>query len=143
MSTNAIAGKGTLFRRWNSTTSAWENIAEVNSIEGPGMSRETIDVTDLSTTDGYRKFIGSLRDPGDLSLSMNFKRSEYDKFKSDFENDTPQNYEIVLPDADVTTLEFEGLVSELPLAIAVDDKITSDVTIKISGKVEVESGSGS
>jgi predicted secreted protein len=139
----AISGIKTLFRRWNPSTSQFENIAEINSIEGPSMSRETIDVTTLDTTDGYRRFIAALRDPGDVTLSMNFRRDTYDKMKQDFESDTPGVYEIVLPDDDMTSLEFEGLVTELPLAINVDDKITSDVVIKISGKVEVESGSGS
>jgi len=139
----ATSGIKTLFRRWDSASGQYENIAEINSIEGPTMSRETIDVTTLGTTDGYRKFIGALRDPGDVSLGMNFRRDTYDKMKADFESDQPGVYEIVLPDEEMTSLEFEALVTELPVSITVDDKITSDVTLKITGKVEVESGSGS
>jgi hypothetical protein len=60
---------------------------------------------------------------------------------ADFESDTKQNYQIVLPDTDMTTIEFEGNVSELGLAIPVADKITSDVTIQISGKPTVTTGS--
>jgi hypothetical protein len=62
--------------------------------------------------------------------------------KTDFESDTAQNYEIVLPDTATTTLEFEGLVTELPLTIPPDDKVTADVVIQISGEVTLESGSG-
>jgi len=65
----AVSGKGTLFNRWDG--SAWVNIGDINSIGGPSSSRETIDVTTLGSTGGYREFIGSLRDGGDLSLSMN------------------------------------------------------------------------
>ena len=53
-----------------------------------------------------------------------------------------QNYEIVLPDAENTTLEFEGLVTELPLTVPADDKVTADVTIQITGEVTLNSGSG-
>jgi len=140
MASNAVAGVGTLFRRWSGT--AWVNIAEINSISGPSMSRDTIDVTSLDSVGGYREFIGGFRDSGTLQLSMNFSRSTFGTMKTDFESDTSQNYEIVLPDAENTTLEFVGLVTELPLEITADDKITSSVTLKITGQVTVNSGSG-
>jgi len=138
---NAFSGVGTLFRRWSG--SAWVNIAEVNSISGPSMTRETIDVTSLDSTGGYREFIAGFRDAGTLQLTMNFTRSTYDTMKDDFEDDSAQNYEIVLPDDENTTLEFAGLVTECPIEIPTDDKVTSTVTIKITGQVTVNSGSGS
>jgi predicted secreted protein len=141
MASSAIAGVGTLFRRWSGA--AWVNIAEINSITGPGMTRDTIDVTSLDSTGGYREFITGFRNPGTLSLSMNFTRSTFDTMQADFESDTAQNYEIVLPDAENTSLEFEGLVTEIPLTIPPDDKVTVDVVIQISGQVTVASGSGS
>ena len=74
---------------------------------------------------------------------MNFTRSTYETMKGDFESNTKQNYAIVLPDDEVTSLEFEGLVTECPLTIPPDDKITVEVTIKISAGVTLNSGSGS
>lgn len=139
---NAISGVGTEFRRWNTATGEWESIAEVNSITGPGMSRETIDTTSLDTTGGYRTFIASFRDPGTISMSMNFSRDTYEQMKTDFEDDSAQNYEIVLPDDEKTTIEFEGFVTELPISISADDKVSADVTIKVTGQVTINSGSG-
>jgi len=136
------SGKGTEFRRWNTVTGVWDAIAEIKSITGPGMSRGTSDTTTLDTAGGYKTFIGAFRDPGTVSMSMNFTRDTYETMKTDFEDDTPQNYEIVLPDDETTTLEFEGLVTELPLSIPTDDVISADVTIKVSGQVNLESGSG-
>lgn len=141
MASNAVAGVGTLFRRWSG--SAWQNIAEVNSITGPGMTRETIDVTSLDSTGGYREFIASFRDAGTVQLNMNFSRVTYDLMKDDFESDDLQLYEIVLPDSENTSFEFNGFVTECPINIPTDDKISSDVVIKISGAVVVNSGSGS
>ncbi len=138
----AEAGVGTQFRRWNSGTGVWDTIAEINSITGPGMTRDVIDTTALDTTGGYRTFITGFRNPGTVVLAMNFTRDSYETMKDDFENNTEQNYEIVLPDDDTTTLEFVGLVTELPLTIPPDDKISADVTIQISGQVTLESGSG-
>ena len=127
MSSNAMTGQGTIFNRNEAP------MAEINSISGPGMSRETIDVTVLATTSGYRRKIGSLRDAGSLSLNMNFTYATYALMKTDFEDEDPQDYEIVLPDG--TSLAFKGLVTELPLDIPVGDKITADVTIEIDDTV--------
>jgi predicted secreted protein len=140
---NAIAGVGTVFRRWNASAGDWDNLAEINSISGPGMTRDFIDVTSLDSTDGYRDFIGGFRDGGNVTLNMNFTRDTYDMMKEDFEDPLSKNYEIVLPDDDATSFEFAGLVIELPLEITTDDKVTANVTIKVRGKVEVNSGSGS
>ncbi len=137
----AIAGVGTEFRRWNSSTGLWVAVAEINNITGPGMSRDTIDTTALDTAGGYRTFITGLRNPGTLTLNMNFTRDGYDTMLADFEDDTVQNYEIVLPDGDSTSIEFEGLVTELPLTIP-EAKVGMDVTIQISGQPTIESGSG-
>ena len=136
---NAVAGVGTKFRRWDG--SEWEDIAEVLSITGPSPNREFIDVTNLDSTGGYREFIGSFRDGGTVSLSMNFARATYDLMKADFEDDDLQNYEIIFPDTEETTVEFTGFVTEIPLTVSPDSQITTDVTIKVSGEVTVNSGS--
>ena len=138
---NAIAGVGTKFRRW--TAGVWVDIAEVNSISGPTMTRDFIDVTSLDSTGGYREFIAGFRDGGTVSLTMNFTRTTYDLMKADFEDDASQNYEILLADDEATSFEFAGLVTELPLEIPTDDKITANVTMKVVGQVTVNSGSGS
>jgi len=141
MASRAVAGVGTKFGRWNG--SSWDYLAEINSITGPTMTRDFIDVTSLDSTGGYREFITGFRDAGTVSLSMNFTRESYDRMLEDFESSIARAYEIILPDVDVTSLEFEGLVTEVPLSIPTDDKITADVTIKISGMVVMNSGTGS
>ena len=137
----AISGVGTQFLRWNTGTGAWVAIANIKSITGPSMARNNIDTTALDTVGGYRTFISGFRDPGTLTLNMLFTRDGYEALKTDFESDLMQNYQIVLPDTDVTSLAFEGQVTELPLTIPTDDAVTCDVTIKVSGQVVLESGS--
>jgi len=136
-----VSGIGAQFRRWNSGTGAWEKISLITKIVGPDSKRDTLDTTSLDTTGGYRTFLGGLRDGGSVKLSMQFSRDTWETMRADFESDTLQNYEIVLPDADNTSREFQGFVTEVPLNI--DEKIiTADVTIKISGQPTVNSGSG-
>lgn len=125
----AITGQGTIFKR-NDVP-----IGEINSIDGPTKSRETIEVTRLEDVDGYRQYIAGLREPGTVTLNMNFTRENYDLLNADFESDTIQTYAIELPDEDETVFTFSGFVTELPISIPIGDKITCDVTIQISGKV--------
>jgi predicted secreted protein len=140
---NAFSGVGTLFQRDSGASSSAEEvyatIAEVNSITGPDKSRNTIDVTSLDSTAGYMEFIGSFRDGGEVGLEMNFTRDTYDLMNDDFESDSSQNYRIVLPDTGNTRFYFVGYVTALGMAIPKDDKVTSTVTIKITGQVIMES----
>lgn len=131
----AITGQGTIFKRNGMT------IGEINSIDGPTKSRETIEVTRLEDVDGYRQYIAGLREPGTVTLNMNFTRENYDVLNADFESDTIQTYAIELPDEDETVFSFSGFVTELPISIPIGDKITCDVTIQISGKVNQSTAS--
>ncbi len=133
---NAISGIGTIFNRWDG--SQWVKLAEVVSIDGPSKTRNTIDVTSLDSVGGYMEFIGALRDGGEISFNMNFTAASYALMNTDFEDDTLQDYQIVLPDATNTTFEFEGLVTDLPIAIPMDDKLSCDVKIKVSGQTTVK-----
>lgn len=139
---DVVTGVGVKFERWNAVGSSgdWVAIAQINSITGPSMTRETIDTTALDTEGGYRTFIAGFRNPGTLSLLMNFTRAGYEALKDDFESDEVQNYRIIIPDDVETTLEFEGLVTEIPLTIP-EGKIAIDTVIQISGTVVMYSNS--
>lgn len=140
--TEAISGVGALMRYYNTGTSAWASLGEVTNISGPSMSRETHDVTSLASTGGYREFITGLKDPGTLSFTMWFNRSDYDAMKTLFESSTIQDFEMILPDTEHTTLEFSGYVTELPLEVP-EGPVSCSVSIKISGTVTVNSGTHS
>lgn len=137
----AISGVGVVFSRWNETSSQWDAVAEITSIKGPGKKRDTIEVTNLDSTGGYKEFIGGFREGGTVSLTMNFTRASYDLMNTDFELEDPQFYSIEIPDTDHTTMEFAGFVQELPLNISAKDAITADVTILVSGEIWVGNGS--
>ena len=140
MTEQAITGLGAKFYRWNNATNAWDVISSINNIIGPSKSRKTIDTTCLDTEGGYNTFIAAFRNPGTVVLAMNYTRDGYEKKNDDFEDDDLQDYQIVLPDVDHTALVFQGLVTELPLTIPPEDKMTMNVTIQISGQVQLGSG---
>ena len=138
--TLAKSGVGALLRYY--AGSAWTSFGEVTNISGPTMTRATHDVTSLASTGGFREFITGLRDPGTLSFTMWFNRADYDAALSYFNSDDIQDFELILPDADHTTLEFSGYVTDLPLDVP-EGPMACNITIKISGQVVINSGTAS
>jgi predicted secreted protein len=133
MTTNAFAGVGTLFKRGT------VSVAEINSISGPNMTRDTIDVTSLDSTGGYREFIPGFRDGGEVTLSCNWTLTEWSDWLADFQSDVLVSYTIVLANTEATEISFSAYCTGLSTAIPTDDKVTNDVTLKISGAVTISS----
>lgn len=127
------AGVGTILKIDGST------IGNVTNITGPSMSKDTIDTTALDTTGGYRTFITGFKNAGTLTFTLMFEKEEYSTLKAAFDSDVAKSIEVILPDGTTaetgSKLSFSGFVTEIPLTIPPDDKITCDVTIQISGPV--------
>lgn len=137
MSSNAFLGAGTTFSRSTTELGTYVPLAEVMNIDGPTMSRDTPEVTNLDSLDGYREFIAGFRDAGTVSLPMNFTHATYEQMLNDFEDDDRKWYRIDMPNAQKTRLQFQGLVTACPVSIQTTSQVTSNVTIKISGAVEI------
>jgi predicted secreted protein len=133
MTTAAFAGVGTLFKRGEDT------VAEINSISGPNMSRDTIDVTSLDSTGGYREFIPGFRDGGEVTLSCNWTLSAWSEWLDDFQSDAIVSYTIVLSNDEETEISFSGYCVGMGVEVPTDDKVTNEVTLKISGAVSISS----
>jgi predicted secreted protein len=136
MASGAFSGVGTKFQRSNmAATPVFTSIAEINSIDGPNKSRSTIDVTSLDSDGGYKEFITSFRDAGEIQLDMNFTPDGFNALNDDFESEELVDYRIVLPNTAETTFDFSGIVTSLGMSVPMEDKVTTKVTIKISGPV--------
>lgn len=138
MSTNAFAGVGTVFQRWNGHD--WQAIAEVRAVTGPSANRDVIDVTSLDTEEGSKEFIPGFKQGGEVSLALTFTRDTFELMKEDFEGQQEEDYAIVFDDVDNTYIEFLGLVSKLPLEVGADDAVKVNITIVITGPIEFGTG---
>jgi predicted secreted protein len=145
---NAFSGVGTTLKQLNSS-SVLSTIAEVKSISGPDLSKEVIDVTSLDSTGGYREFIASFRDGGNVSLNVNFTRAGFDALKTVFDADNEEGlaqYTIEFQDGQGTAgantqIIFNAYVVEMPVSITFDDAVMFDVTLKVTGQVTVQDAS--
>lgn len=133
MSTQAVSGVGTIFSYL--LDNHWIPLSEIKNVSGPDISANIIEVTSINSPNGTSEFITSDIDSGNITLSMNFTYSAYSEFLSCLKGRYLRRYQISLPNAEKTTIEFDGLITNIPLNIKFDDIINVECTIKISSEI--------
>lgn len=136
--TIAIDAHGTLLRI-DDGTGSYTTIAEVTDIGGPSMSLDPIDVTSHDSTAAYREFIGGLLDAGEVTLTINYvpTAGTHDATTgliADMVARVVRNFKLVFPDSGTTTWTFAALITAFESAEPIDDKLSADVTLKLSGQ---------
>ena len=110
-------------------------IAGLTSIGGLELSADTIDVTTLNSADGYREFIGGLKDGGEVSLSGYFEPGDTDgqgAIKEAFDSGDAIPFSIVFPQG--AAWSFNGIVTGFSTGAELEDSVSFEATIKVSGK---------
>lgn len=123
----------------NETTPTFTAIANVTNVSGPEIERETYDVTSHDSLDGWREFIGGLKDGGEVSLELNYDPSKHDVLVADFEDSEPRDYKIVFP-KNLGTWEIKALLTGFSQEAPVDDKLSAELTFKVTGKPTITPG---
>lgn len=129
---NADIGYGASFGIEGSTAGTYVDVAEVVAITPPGMTREAVDATHLESTDGYREFIGGLKETGEASITLNFVPSATDALVTAFEAATG-SYQITFPNG--VKLQFDGFFTAYnPPELTPGGIMQATATIKATGK---------
>jgi predicted secreted protein len=120
---------------------AFSDIAEITELTPPQMSRDDIDVTSHSSSDGYREFISGLRDGGEVTgkanwLPTNATHDDHTGMLASFNDDSNHNWRIVLPNS-LVTIAFRGFVTAFEPDLPLEEQAQLSFTIKISGKPTV------
>jgi predicted secreted protein len=119
----------------NLSTPNFVALGELNDIQPPSPTKETVDTTHMGSTGGYREFISGLKDGGEVTFQINFIYADYLIFKSNFEHDNnTRKYRVVFPDSPATYWEFDAIVTDIPPNAPTADKVTADITLKVSGQ---------
>ena len=133
---DAIAAKGTLIQIGDGgSPETFTTIAKVNQITGPSPTEEFIDVTSLDSTSGYREFLPSFKDGGEVSLEVSLVPTTHNDLQSKFEAQTIHNFKIVWPDAGSSTVSFAAYVQSIAPTAQVGDKVGATITLRVSGAV--------
>jgi len=127
------------------SASAATAVAGLTSIGGLSLSADTIDVTTLDATSGYRTFIAGFKDSGDVPLE-GFYLMGGDGGQTNlhtlYESGDETDFTIVFPISTGCQWAFKGIVTAYGTAAALADAISFSCTIKVSGKPILTSTGG-
>ncbi|MGI5347045.1 phage tail tube protein [Streptomyces sp. CA-250714] len=121
------------------TTPTFTAIANVTNIEGPEIERDTYDVTSHDGVDGWRDFIGGLKDGGEVTLEVNYDPRVHDDLIADFEDTDPRDYKIVFPKS-LGSWQIKALLTGFSSEAPVDGKLAAELKLKVSGKPTITPG---
>jgi hypothetical protein len=121
-------------------TEVFSTVLEISGFSGPTNTRELIDATHTESTDGFREFIGGLKDGGEISFSGNFlpASEQQQGLFDDLLDTSPHNYQIWFTDVAVTKWGFAGWVTQFAPNADVAGKLGFDCTIKVTGEIDRE-----
>lgn len=134
MSSNAIQSQGTIVRYAAvGSPPSWNTIPEIRTIGGPDGSANLIDVTDLSSTG--KEYLVGLKDEGALQLGLFYipTNAHHSALRDAWSTRTQLQFQVIFADTGTTILEFSGYVQNFALTLGVDEAVTANVTIKITG----------
>jgi hypothetical protein len=142
----AFEAQGTEFY-WSGTTAASTNaavlIGEVTDFSGPGGQASIIDITNLNST-AKEKLVG-LRDEGQVSMSLNLSFSDAGQVSLRADRAARTRKKCVIKfndsatDAARTKATFDGYCLGFSITGAVDNKVSANAVIEITGGVTYSS----
>lgn len=145
---DARTGFGALLQKGTGAGSPedFSTILGIKSIDGPSISRDTHDTTVMTSPGGWREFIGGLKDGGEVSFSANWlprddtQGQEEGGLMAEFDKDSCEsrgNWRILVPACPgepEVYVEFAGILTGQNVSIPMDDLMSFEGTIKVSGR---------
>lgn len=110
-------------------------IGNILSVDIGGRARDSLDSSDMDSTDKFREFISGMADEGDLTVEVNYDGANAgiaDALDTAYQLGTAETWTITWPDG--STFVCSGFITSLGVATPFEDKITQSLTIKLSGK---------
>lgn len=138
MDSQAVNSQGTLLKIGDGgAVEVFTTIAEVKDIDGPGFSKDTEDVTNHSSLNGFRENKATLKSIGDLSFDLNWFGDDTHGpdggLWAAFLSEDPTNFQIVYPTEPVETLSFAANVTEYSIEAPVEGVLTASLTLEGTG----------
>jgi hypothetical protein len=128
-------------------TATFEAIAQVGDISGPSVESEQIEVShraDGVPANMWRRYVAGMKDGGEVTFTLIFdpddashdptlSTSMYNLATSGL----PGEFQMVLPGqgTDTTTAEFDAYVTNMDMDAPLEDGLTQEVTLKVTGPI--------
>jgi hypothetical protein len=133
MASSATAAYGMTIKKGAGTV-----IAEITSLDGPGVERDMIEVTNLSSPSGAKEFIAGMIDGGEVTLEVSYVPQNATQKQLLTDLSTPAAataYTITLTDSGPSTISASMLVKSFKLKGEVGGKMAATFVLKITGPV--------
>ena len=111
-------------------------VGGLTSIDGVSISGDEIEVTDLGNSTGYRDYLQGFKDGGEVTLSgfLDGADEGQSEIYSLLDSGSTTTVLIIFPAAIGKTWTLTAFVKEFTTGVDVDNAITFDVTLRVSGK---------
>lgn len=115
-------------------------IAQVQSISGPGLSLDTEDVTSHDSTNAWEEVVATILRSGEISLDIVYDPAGATHKNSsggllyDMTSRTSTTYSIVFSDTGTTTWSFTAFVTGFEPDAPHDGKLAATVKLKLTGE---------
>ena len=125
--------------------SVWTVVAQIRDLDGPAIESDQIEVSHRGqggTIDRFRKYVAGLADGGEVSFDIVFDpdHASHDPVVTGslynlVETGEVNEFRITFPGAgtDITTVNFDAFVSNFEIGSPLEDGLTADITLKITG----------
>lgn len=138
MPSTAVFGHGTLLKLHDGV-STYTTVLEVTDISGPGLSADSVELTSHDSASKFREFMAGLVDAGEISFTVNWQPAATTHGNTAgllyvAQNRLTRLWQLIWPDSGTTTYGFYAFITSLSPNAPIDDKLSADITIKITGK---------
>lgn len=136
MTTNAIRAQGiSLKRETVGSPQTFAAIGEVTGFQGPSGAVSIIDASHFDSN--YVEKIAGLIDEGQITLDVNFVpgAAQQQGLMADRRNRVLRNFTLTLTDSGATVLSFSAYVTQFGIGGQVNDKVSGQIVLEISGAV--------
>lgn len=139
--TDAVQGYGIELRVGATTaaTTATVLLGGLTDAPPPSFTRESIDATAHDSPDGYREFIGGLKDPGELSCTLNWTpgNATHDVLIAMMDEDDPRYFEAKFTQVTPNIVcSYNAVLTSFEPTGAVEGQLTASLTLRVTGKPE-------
>ncbi len=112
----------------------YTTVGEVFEFSPPASSMDTVDATDFSHTDGHRRFIAGLIDAGEVTFTLHYDPAltVYGAIDTMYKARVQRKWKFIYAGSTVNTV-IDALITGLGRAVPMDEKMTMEVTLKVSG----------
>lgn len=119
-------------------------VGALSSVSGIDASADEVEVTDMGNTDGYREYLPGFKDGGEVSLSgyVDGEDAGQARLYELMESGDVVDCKIQFPAKIGKTWSFKAGVTKFTTSADVDDAITFEATLKVSGKPTLAATTG-